>query len=89
MKVLVLTTGGTIFQRYDTESKQMKTNSVSLESLLSSISKESKLVYVIEQISERSGAHLNFEVIFRVRDAIVECEDKYDGFLLITGKIDL
>jgi len=92
MKIQILTTGGTLFQKFSKEDGQMQI-SLTGEEVYHRIfagqpsGKQDDLQISILKVSERSGAYLTFDTMLKIRDVVVENERNkvYDGFLLLTG----
>jgi L-asparaginase len=83
--VLVITTGGTIFQRYNETSGQMELHS-SIGDILKDMHypDELKRPLTVSTINARTGAELTFETIYAVRQAVHD-KPHFSGYLLVTG----
>jgi L-asparaginase len=84
-RLLVITTGGTIFQRANHNGVMHL--GLQPSALLESLKGDLNGVcdFDIEDLNVRSGAELTWPTIFRARDAVQEGLQAYAGFLLITG----
>ncbi|KAK9763785.1 hypothetical protein K7432_009240 [Basidiobolus ranarum] len=85
--LLVIVTGGTIFQKVDVNG-QMEL-SVSISELLTSLTTHftERVSPIVVDLKCRSGAELTFETIFKARDAVLENlqTEKVSSAVLITG----
>jgi len=79
-KVLIITTGGTIFQRAVNGKMEI---CVSPEEILSELDVNCKVS--VKQIGKRAGADITFMTLMEIADHIRESDHIFDGFVVVTG----
>jgi hypothetical protein len=76
--VLILSAGGTIFQKFHTAHGRMEL-SVAMDEILEPMKREfGDMTWEMQRVAERSGAYLTFEILFHIRNTVRKCiQSKY------------
>lgn len=84
IRLLVISTAGTIFQRFSPQANSMLPN-LAFQDVLPSASVPPSVKLDYAHLDVRSGAELSFDTVGKVRDLVVSKHSDYEGVLLVTG----